>query len=171
MDRDIERLDRAFPAIRARLIQSIMRIVRDATVAEELTQDAYLRARKAVETAQPRHMEAFLWRTARNLALDHVRWKKVRAGTEPLDGDADEIADTSPSAEDQAIRREHLRMIGEALQSLPPRAQKVWVLSRIEGWPYPRIAQHLEVSPNTVFNDIKMVMALLHDLRRKLDFP
>ena len=171
-NRDIERLDAIFPAMRASLLQSVQRIVRDTATAEELTHDAYLRARKAMETSSPRHLEAFLWQTARNLALDHVRWKKVRRGTEALDDAAsgDQVyRDPQPSAEDHAIQKDHLRVVGDALQKLPPRAQKVWILSRVEGWPYPRIATHLGVSPNTVFNDIKMVMALLVELRRKMD--
>lgn len=172
MDSDIARLDAAFMVSRASLLRSVVRIVRDTATAEELTQEAYLRARRALATAKPRHMEAFLWQTARNLALDHIRWKKMRAGTEPLEAAGDhtgEIADGSPSAEDRLIQKDHLRIVGNALQKLPPRAQKVWVLSRVEGWPYPRIAAHLGVSPNTVFNDIKMVMALLYDLRKRMD--
>lgn len=172
MDRDIVRLDAIFPTMRSSLLQYVQRIVRDAAVAEELTHDAYLRARKGLETSAPRHLEAFLWQTARNLALDHIRWKKVRSGTEPLqttEAGEQPYADPNPSAEDHAIQKDHLRVVGEALQTLPQRAQKVWVLSRVEGWPYPRIATHLGVSPNTVFNDIKMVMALLVDLRRKMD--
>lgn len=172
MDSDIARLDAIFPAIRSALLRSVFQVVRDPAVAEELTQDAYLRARKAMETAAPRHIEAFLWQTARNLALDYMRWRKVRAGNEPLHEASEagaEIADRQPSAEDYVIQKDNLRVVREALQKLPPRAQRVWVLSRVEGWPYPRIATHLGVSPNTVFNDIKMVMALLHELRRKMD--
>ena len=172
MDSDIARLDAAFPAMRSSLFQAVLRIVRDPATAEELTQEAYVRARRAVETAKPQRMEAFLWQTARNLAFDYIRWKKVRAGTETLDAvesQGSEVADTAPSAEEQAIQKDNLRIVGEVLQKLPPRAQKVWVLIRVEGLPYPRIAAHLGVSPNTVFNDIKMVMALLYDLRTKMD--
>ncbi len=172
MNRDITRLDAIFPDMREALLQSVLRVVRDGAVAEELTHDAYLRARKALETSTPRHLEAFLWQTARNLALDHMRWKKVRGGTASFDdvtGAEQGFADPQPSAEDHVIQKDNLRVVGDALQKLPPRAQKVWILSRVEGWPYPRIAAHLGVSPNTVFNDIKMVMALLMDLRRKMD--
>lgn len=172
MDSDIARLDAVFPIMRSSLLQAVMRIVSDMAVAEELTHDAYLRARKAMETSAPRNVEAFLWQTARNLALDHIRWKKVRSGTTPLDATASDdriYTDQQPSAEETVIHRQHLRVVGEAMQALPVRAQKVWVLSRVEGWSYPRIAAHLGVSPNTVFNDIKMVMALLVDLRRKMD--
>ncbi|MCX8997914.1 sigma-70 family RNA polymerase sigma factor [Rhizobiaceae bacterium BDR2-2] len=172
MDTDASRLDLVFLQMQKMLFRSVLRIVRDAPVAEELTQEVYLRARKAVETTVPTHMEAFLWRTARNLAFDHIRQNKVRSAFEPADfpGEATmNIADGKPSAEEQVIQKDDLRVFGEALSKLPPRTQQAWLLSRVEGWPYPKIAAHLGVSPNTVFNDIKMVMGLLFDLRARLD--
>ncbi|QFY62528.1 sigma-70 family RNA polymerase sigma factor (plasmid) [Rhizobium grahamii] len=170
MTADIARLDEAFFAVRLALHQRVLRIVRDGAVADELTQETYLRARRAIASTVPNNMEAFLWQTARNLALDHIRWSKVRAGVQPIDALDDRtaaIADPQPSIEEKLVHRDDLRALSEALRKLPARAQRVWILSRVEGWPYPRIAQHLGVSPNTVFNDIKMVIAVLYDLRRK----
>lgn len=168
----VARLDLAFPALRSSLFKAVLRIVQDRAVAEELTQEAYLRARSTIERDAPQRIEAFLWQIARNLAFDHLRWKKVRAGTQALDGmDANDshLADHKPSAEETILYRDELRVVADALRKLPLRAQKAWVLNRVEGWPYPRIAQHLGVSPNTVFNDIKMVMGVLYDLRRRMN--
>jgi RNA polymerase sigma factor (sigma-70 family) len=170
MDSLIARLDLAFPGMRPNLYKAVLRIVQDRAVAEELTQEAYLRARNTVEHEAPNNIEALLWQIARNLAFDHLRWKKVRSGTSALealrDNDA-RLADRKPSVEEQVIYKDELRVFTEALRKLPLRSQKAWVLSRVEGWPYPRIAEHLGVSPNTVFNDIKLAMGTLHDLRRK----
>lgn len=172
MDSHIARLDLAYPALRPSLFKSVLRIVQDRAVAEELTQEAYLRARGAIEPGKPCQVEALLWQIAQNLAFDHLRWKKVRAGTQTLEGmnsnDAG-LADRQPSAEDQVIYRDELRMVSDALSKLPIRAQKAWALNRIDGWPYPKIAEHLGVSTNTVFNDLKMVMGMLYDLRRKMN--
>lgn len=172
MDSHIARLDLAYPALRPSLLKSVLRIVQDHAVAEELTQEAYLRARGAIEPHKPCHVEALLWQIAQNLAFDHLRWRKVRAGTRALEGmDANDsgLADRQPSAEEQIVYRDELRIVSEALSKLPERAQQAWVLSRIDGWAYPRIAEHLGVSGNTVFNDIKMVMGMLFDLRRRMN--
>jgi RNA polymerase sigma factor (sigma-70 family) len=170
MNSHIALLDQAFPAMRSNIYKAVLRIVQDRAVAEELTQEAYLRARSTVEHDVPKNMEALLWQIARNLAFDHLRWKKVRGGTKALDAlqanDAS-LADCKPSAEEQVIYKDELRIVTEALHKLPLRTQKAWVLNRVEGWSYPRIAEHLGVSPNTVFNDIKTAMGMLHDLRRR----
>lgn len=172
METDAARLNTVFLTIRKSLLAGVVRIVRDGAIAEELTQEAYLRAYRALASSAPRNLEAFLWQTARNLALDHLRRNRVRATLLEADlgGEALEaVADNRPSAEEEAIRKDDMRAVTAALETLPPRARTVWVLSRVEGWPYPKIAAHLGVSPNTVFNDIKMAMGLLHDLRRRLD--
>jgi RNA polymerase sigma factor (sigma-70 family) len=62
-----------------------------------------------------------------------------------------------------------LRHLHEAVAKLPQRARTVWVLSRIEKWSYPRIAEHLGVSPNTVFNDLKLAHAHCVEALAKID--
>ncbi|WP_027488439.1 RNA polymerase sigma factor [Allorhizobium undicola] len=172
MDNSARQLDLVFLENQKGLNRLMRRIVQDASIAEELTQEAYLRARKALESNTPERLEPFLWRTARNLALDHLRRHKLRSALEKpgvLPEVALNAADSQPSVEERAIHRDDLRAVREALEKLPPRAREIWVLSRLEGWSYPRIAEHLGMSPNTVFNDIKMTMGYLVELRRRLE--
>jgi RNA polymerase sigma factor (sigma-70 family) len=171
MTGDTQRLDEAFLGMRPSLYRAILRIVRDASEAEELTHDAYLRARRALEQGAPGNVEGFLWQTARNLALDHLRRRKVRSLHEERDFDAADavVADPQPSIEDQAIQRDMVQAFNRALLTLPPRARSAWCLNRLEGLAYPEIAKRLGVSPNTVFNDMKMAMAVLLEIRERMD--
>ena len=92
MTGDTQRLDEAFLGMQQSLYRAILRIVRDAGEAEELTHDAYLRARRALDQNTPGNIEGFLWQTARNLALDHLRRRKVRSLHEQSDfADADAV--------------------------------------------------------------------------------
>ncbi len=139
-----------------------MRIVRDRQTAEDLAQETYLRARKAIETGPIEHIEAFLHRTARNLALDHLRRRKTQGEIETAGPGANDVCDVPadiPSLEDVVIERERLEIFRKALAGLPERAQTVIVLSRIEEWSNRRIAAWLGVSERTVFNDLKLAMA------------
>lgn len=139
-----------------------MRIVRDPQTAEDLAQETYMRARRAVENGPIEHLEGFLHQTARNLALDHLRRKRTRAGSEVEGVDEatlNEIPAEVPSIEQALIEKQRLCWFNEALSGLPKRAQAVMVLSRIEEWPNARIAEHLGVSERTVFNDLKLAMA------------
>ncbi|MGU3575457.1 RNA polymerase sigma factor [Brucellaceae bacterium C25G] len=164
-------LDVAFIKIQNSLFQKILSIARDRSVAEELTQEVYIRALSAFKINTPVNIEAFLWTTAKNLAFDYLRRKKVRSNTvreADMDGDLTQLVDNAVSAEEQMIQNDRIILLRHTLAKLPSRVQKVWFLSRIKGWSYPKIAEYLDISPNTVFNDIKIAMAALHRLRKKL---
>jgi len=147
---------------RKSLIWSVMRIVRDQQTAEDVAQETYVQARKAIEKGPVEHVEAFLYQTARNLALNHRRRHEMRGRIEREDvpaADVENVASPLPSQEADLIQRERLRLLNEAVAKLPERARTAWILSRIEKWPHPKIARHLGVSPNTVFNDLKLAHA------------
>ncbi|WP_443089270.1 RNA polymerase sigma factor [Xylophilus sp.] len=149
-----------------------MRIVRDSQAAEDVAQETYIRASKAIENGPIEHVEAFLFQTARNLALNHKRRCNMRGGIEREDVSDDDIANVAasiPSRETALIHRQRLHCVDAAIAKLPERARTVWLLSRIEKWPYPKIAEHLGVSPKTVFNDLKLAHAHCLDALAKID--
>lgn len=167
----MDSLDTAYLTLRGRISRGIAAIIRDQATADDLTQEVYLRARKALQTTSPDNLDAFLWQIGRNLALDHLRSRKTAARRIASDLPAEmleSIPDIGPSAEQQLKAKDDLRVIMQHLEKLPPRAREIWLLSRLEGWSYPKIAQHLNISPNTVFNDIKMVMGMFVDLKRQM---
>lgn len=144
---------------RKSLIWSAMRIVGDSQTAEDVAQETFIRARQAMENGPIDHIEAFLHQTARNLAIDFRRRRELHGGIERDDvpeKDVANIATSIPSPEASLIQSERLRLLNEAIRQLPERARTVWYLSRVEKWPYPKIAEHLGVSPSTVFNDFKL---------------
>jgi RNA polymerase sigma factor (sigma-70 family) len=161
-----------FAAHRRSLLWTVMRIVRDPQTAEDLAQETYLRARKAMESGRVEHIEGFLHQTARNLALDHLRRRKTRAAAEVEGLDERLLAGVSadtPSIEQALIEKQAFGAFQEALAGLPERAQTVLLLSRIEEWSNVRIAEHLGISERTVFNDLKLAMAHCRDAMARLD--
>ncbi|QJP16865.1 sigma-70 family RNA polymerase sigma factor [Starkeya sp. ORNL1] len=165
-------LNTAFISQRRSLLGTVLRIVRDRETAEDLAQEAYLRARKAAEKGPIENVEPFLHQTARNLALDHVRRRRTRERYEDASADAQDvenIAADCPSIETKLIERERVRLFEEVMQALPERARRAWALSFLEGWSYASIAEHLGVSRNTVYNDVKLVMGHCHDALARMD--
>lgn len=165
-------LDNVFVAQRHSLMWSVMRIVRDPQTAEDLAHEAFVRARKSLETRPIEHIEAFLHQTARNLALDHLRRKKTRNRFE--DEDVGEATITSvradaPTPEAEVIERERLQIFLKALAELPRQTQHVVMLSRINGWPNSRIAAHLGISDRTVFNGLRRAMAHCREVMLRHD--
>jgi len=132
-------------------------------------QETWIRAIARIAEAETeeqgpiRNLRAFLYRIAGNLSIDHIRRRKVRAHLEAAsidDGEAMQVASHAPLADAAMIVAEQQRMFEAALRTLPARARKVLVLSRVEGWTYPRIAGALGISLRTVSNDIERALAL-----------
>lgn len=165
-------LNAVFESYRRSLLGKLTRIVQDRQIAEDLTQETYLRVRRAAESGPIDHIEAFLHRTARNLALDHLRRTKRRAGmgsSAVEDGAIDDLADDRPSAEEALIERQTLTVLSEAMARLPQRARLVLTLSRVEDWPNTKIAAHLGISERTVFNDLKLALGHCRDAMARVD--
>jgi RNA polymerase sigma factor (sigma-70 family) len=155
-----------FMGARQSLMWSVMRIVRDRQIAEDLTQETYIRAKKAMDQTPVEHVEAFLHQTARNLAFDHLRRKGVRSQIEAADADraaVQHVVQDALSIEDAIIERQRFGRFAQALSSLPKRAQAVMILSRVENWSNRRIAEHLGISERTVFNDLKLAIGHCRD--------
>lgn len=164
------RLSTVFQSNRLSLIGTVFRIVKDRQTAEDLTQETYLRASKAIALRPVEHLEAYLHQTARNLALDHVRQRKARDRWEQRGIERDlleSIPAGQQTVEAHLIEQEQLRLLDAALQELPVRVRQVWALTR-QGWTYAAIADHLGISRNTVYNDFKHAMGHCHDALARL---
>lgn len=144
-----------FPALFSRLypriVRLVQRIVGDRDTAEDLTQEAFMR----VMHREERH-PGYLFRTAQNLAFDHLRAQRVRQRYAEEQWQAD--AEESPSLEDEAAHSEALQRQLATLATLPERARRVFLLNRLDGLTYADIAQQLGVSVSTVEKDMIRVL-------------
>lgn len=108
--------------------------------------------------ASPREPRAFLGAIAHGLVVDHDRRRELeRVYLEAL---AQVPQVPAPSPETRLLMTEALARIDALLDGLKPRARSALLLSRLEGLPYPAIAEHLGVSLSTVEKD--MAVALRH---------
>lgn len=161
-----------FLARRESLIGTILRIVGDRQIAEDLTQEAYIRVRRVEDPATIENLDAFLHQTARNLARDHLRRQAVRGHFEAgRSTDLSRIAEAAPSNEEQITARQHLDLLAAALNGLPPRVQAVVILARLENRSNRAIAEQLGVSERTVFNDLKRAMGHCRDALARVGWP
>ncbi|MCP5854195.1 hypothetical protein NL323_30110, partial [Klebsiella pneumoniae] len=55
------------------------RMVGNPSTAEDLLQETYLRVSRALGERPIEHLEPFVFQTARNLALDHLRTRRVQS--------------------------------------------------------------------------------------------
>lgn len=146
----------------SRLRRFFQRRFRNRADAADATQETFLRLLASAQRSLIDNPQAYLFQTARNIAFDQERQQKRRGQVEcPITDEKAvfNIPSDAPSPEMELIDKERLHLFEGALIGLPERARTVFLLSRMEGWSYPAIAQHLGVSPNTVYNDLRLAMA------------
>ena len=140
--------------------------VRDPDLAADLTQETFLRfARQAEDTAGAvQHVRSYLYRTARNLAIDHARQQARQRTEATLSQNLNEIADDSPSVEEAAISRQRLEALRNAVDELPERTKQIFILSRLDGLKQRQVAERLGISESAVRKHLSM--ALQHIMQR-----
>jgi RNA polymerase sigma-70 factor (ECF subfamily) len=94
------------------------------------------------------HARGFLFTAARNIAIDLIRRGQRRE--EVPEGTMLALEDERPAVQDQLDQSERLDALVEAVDTLPPRCREVMILRYLEGLSYREIANHLNLSPETV---------------------
>jgi RNA polymerase sigma-70 factor (ECF subfamily) len=127
------------------------RIVRSHDVADDVAQEAFVRAWRALDRFElGRPFGPWICRIAANLALNHVRSPQAREEGLP-EGHGEAPARAAGPLE-QALDAECARVLEQALAALPPAQRAVFVLRAHEELSYEEIAQALQVSPGTVMS-------------------
>lgn len=116
---------------------------------DDVVQESYLRIWKA-RAAQPIVCaRAFLFRVARHVALDLVRRRRNSPIAAVGDLAALPVMEEKPGISEQVSTTEKLRLLGEALATLPPRSRELIVLCKIKGLTHREAAARLDISPKT----------------------
>ena len=136
--------------MRGALVSWFRRRVPDASEAEDLAQESFLRISQRSEPRSLVHFEAYLYRTARSVLADRQRRRVARRADahHALDEDHD------PADEADALRtllaREQLKRVTDVIGRLPERTRMVFVFSRLEGMRYAEIAKRMNISVSAV---------------------
>lgn len=152
------------------LYAAALRMTRNPADAEDLVQDAYLKAYTAFHQYKPgTNLKAWLYRILTNTFINNYR-KKQR---QPQETGGDTIEDwqiaqaanhsssDGKSAEIEALERIPDADIKEALQALPDDFRMVVYYADVEGLPYKEIAEIMDTPMGTV-------MSRLHRGRKQL---
>jgi len=137
-------------------------LLRDRDDAQDVVQDAYVRAFRARNAVLGNDIKPWLLTIVRNVAY---RWLSVRKRTANVisfegalsargtEGErALEVPSEEPSAEDLLVSRAEQALIRNALAELPPAVREVIVLRELEGMTYREIADITNVPIGTVMS-------------------
>ena len=146
LEREFEERITDSSALAFRVALSVLRHREDA---EDVAQDAFLRARRAFSGIRDRdRFRAWLVRTAFRLALDRLRGERRR--TRRQDAVALETPARTDSAETDAVRGELRAHVSAAVAELPEKLRIVTVLAAIEEHDLASVARLLELPEGTV---------------------
>jgi RNA polymerase sigma-70 factor, ECF subfamily len=139
--------EEAFRLIFKRYARSVIRfiygMVGEADLAEELMQETFVRAYNNRNNLRDEaKLAAWIFGIARNIALNAVRSRRVRADKLIDDDYAEmEVADTDPSPDEQLLSKELDYIIGKALNTLTEDKRLVFTLKVLQQKSYEEIAE------------------------------
>lgn len=135
--------------------------VRDADVAEDLVQEVFYKLWNQRTSLQiTTSIKAYLYTATKNLALNEIQKVRRHAELNQVYTERESQHDPGMSEEDTGIWEERIR---QAVDSLPTRCKEIFELSRFEGMTYKEIANHLEISPKTVENQMGKALSVLRE--------
>jgi RNA polymerase sigma-70 factor, ECF subfamily len=147
-------------------------LAKNRTDAEDLVQETYLRAIRAIgRLRDDSNVKGWLFTILRNIWLNEVRQR--RKAPESLDVETDErasvLVDEGTEGPHEVyvakLERSHVR---KAIQQLPEEAREVILLREWEGLSYQEIATVLDCPVGTVMSRLARARAKLRDLLCKL---
>lgn len=149
---DAAAFDAIYDAYRPRVFAFLVRVTRNRALAEDLVQETFLRlARSAPDLSPDTPLRAWLFRVARNLAVDHRRWAlldfdrlfELSLWPRP-------VTDATATPLDLAEASETQLRLEAALSELSVEHREVVLLISVEGLEPSEAATVLEVSPEVV---------------------
>jgi RNA polymerase sigma-70 factor (ECF subfamily) len=172
-DQRRERFERDAMPLMPQLYSAALRLTRNPADAEDLVQEAYLRAYRGFGGFTPgTNLKAWLYRILTNTFINAYR-KKQRQPVTVLEDEIpdwylyDHLADgqaagDTASAEAQVLERMPDEDVQAALEALPENFRMAVWLADVEGFSYKEIAQILDIPIGTV-------MSRLHRGRKSLE--
>jgi len=138
-------------------------LVRNTHDAEDIVQEAYLRAFRFFAGFQGGDARAWLLKIVRNTSYSYLEKHRPTDLAEEFD-EAIHSTDTDrPDAEAVLVRSVESQMLRDALEQLPVNFREVIVYRELEGLSYKEIAQVMEVPIGTVMSSLARARVRLRE--------
>jgi RNA polymerase sigma factor (sigma-70 family) len=149
----------------------LTRFLGDSTEAQDVAHDAFMRVYPTLERNGAVKPEALLYTTARRLALNQIKRRRIA----PIAGTTDHpesAVSTAPGVVQEVMARQELDRLQAAIADLPPGCRTVLLLRKLDLLSHQEIADRLGISVSTVEKQHARALRLLRTtLARDGDRP
>ena len=137
------------------IISFMYRMAHNAATAEELAQEVFLRVYRSRANYEPSaKFSTWLYRIATNLGVNHARDTRHERAENTLNldeadsetGQTPDVADKTPTVEEEILRRERLAAIRQEVEALPERQKMAVLMHKYQQMDYRQIAEVLKLS-------------------------
>lgn len=138
------------------VLHFLYRMVQNPAVAEELTQEVFLRVYRSRASYEPTaKFTTWLFRIATHLALNSLRDGKNERKQESLDEAFEDqpvrqVTDGRPNVEQAMLYQARLAEVKQAIQTLPEKQRAAVLMHKYEEMEYSQIARALNCSESAV---------------------
>ncbi len=150
--REPEALEQFFDHFYDRIYAHVVNLMRDRTLAEDLTQEVFIRLHKVIDRMDPaREPAGWVFTVATNVVRDY--WRSAEHKKKEAErGDPHEMALAHPDADVQAamVKDEELQAVWSALHTLSVDDREVILLRDYEELSTADISAMLDVKPDAV---------------------
>lgn len=139
----------AFLKCRQVLSRFIGRVVAPGDI-EDIVQETFIRSMQAGVERRIDHPKAFIFRTARNLALNHVQRLDNRVRPHMVDFLDEDVQLATETLEAQFESYERFAYFCRAIGRLPVKCRRAFILRKVYGLTQKEVAEFLEITEGNV---------------------
>ncbi len=170
---DAAAFDVAYERYRARVFAFLLRLSRRREVADELSQETWMKlARHREKLREDTDLKAWLFTVARNAWVSHRRWSVLDISRFVA---LDDVHEWAPSEgldpESHADARRSMVRLEQALGRVPASAREVLLLVGAEGFDHDHAAEILGLRPDALRQRLSRARARLAEELAKLEKP
>ena len=152
---DVAAYETLYHRYRNRILTFVFRYVGDREMAEDLTQEVFLKLYRSPRSFDPRNrFMTWLFTVARNLSIDHLRKKKPATALmqEGEDGEfsIEPAEPVNQGPVDKTLLKEMEENLQTILMTLSDKLREVFVLCAMQGLAYEEVAQIVGCPAKTV---------------------
>ena len=147
---------KVYLSLRGRLARAVVGIVPPKEI-EDIVQETYVRACQTEKKGEIDSPRSFLLKTARNLALDHVKRAESRLADSLEESSESALVDTGRPADatfEEVASNDEFALFCDAVRHLPLQCRRIFVLKKVYGYSRREIAENMNLSEHTVQTQI-----------------